>query len=150
MTKAEYKLSVFSFLSSFTGEIKVPDALLPNEKAKPYFRQLFEEWTATGDTLVTLSGKREGKVFDYYVSKKPDGEAKKAEPTRITPSMIADLETFFNNATLPTEIQLDEHTKIVDVKKFVDKGLEVVKSNPSERYLPYYMRLCKVKELITV
>ena len=64
---------------------------------------------------------------------------------------IAEIETFYANAILPTTpIKLDNCTQIIDVKLFVESQLEYVRANNGKRiFLPHLERLQKLKELLS-
>lgn len=63
---------------------------------------------------------------------------------------LSELEKYFSEANLPEEpIQLDKHTKITNVRKFVDSHLEVLRGNSGNKtFMPYYNRLMKLKNFI--
>jgi len=59
---------------------------------------------------------------------------------------ITDLEYFFKNRVLPTEIVLDKTTKITNVQKMVTSHIEIITAQAGNNlYLPYLMRLVKLK-----
>lgn len=55
---------------------------------------------------------------------------------------IAELETYFKSAKLPDTIQLTTYMSVLNVRKFVDSHLDLLKANPeNERYKPFLDRL---------
>lgn len=84
---------------------------------------------------------------DLYLTEK--AEEPKEEKQKWD-AEIKELEVFFENKALPEEsVYLNDHTKIVDCKKFVTSHLETVKSNNGNKlHLPYLERLQKLKEIL--
>lgn len=67
----------------------------------------------------------------------------------IMEDKIADLETFFATATLPPTIKLNEWSTIIDLPKFVESHMAIVKANPGKKwFLPYLERLQRLRELL--
>ncbi|NQU86798.1 MAG: hypothetical protein HQ541_13660 [Mariniphaga sp.] len=64
---------------------------------------------------------------------------------------INELEIYFNRIKLPTEpVRLNQCSIIIDVPKFINSHLTVVKKNNGERtYLPYLNRLQDLSEELT-
>lgn len=71
MTNAEYQTKVFSFLDSFQGEATPGKDLIPNEKAKPFFRQLVMDYMDKNRKpfLIEIKAVRNGKEFEYVLKK---------------------------------------------------------------------------------
>ena len=62
---------------------------------------------------------------------------------------INELEVWFNNTNLPSEIILNGHTKIKNVDRMVKTHIAYLRNNSGNlNYMPYYERLLLVKELI--
>lgn len=64
---------------------------------------------------------------------------------------IAELETFFSTASLPTEpILLSPGATITDAVLFIKAGLSVVKKNNGNKvFIPYLNRLQEFKRILT-
>lgn len=65
---------------------------------------------------------------------------------------ILELETFFNNTTLPTTpIKLETATTVTDAKSFITAHLEYIKSNNGNlTFKPYLNRLHQLKRILTL
>ena len=63
---------------------------------------------------------------------------------------ISELEHFFNTVPLlPPPVKLNQCTKIIDISKFINSHLAIVKANNGKRvYLPYLNRLQELKQYI--
>jgi hypothetical protein len=63
---------------------------------------------------------------------------------------LIELEHFFKSVTIPNgSINLSEGVRIVDIPKFIDSNLEIVKAqNGKPTYRPYYERLEQLKEIL--
>ena len=62
---------------------------------------------------------------------------------------LDDLIEYFDNVEIPNEVRLSECANIVDVRKFIDHHIRTLKGNSGVyRFLPYYERLLKLKEII--
>jgi hypothetical protein len=68
----------------------------------------------------------------------------------MKPGSIVELEHFFNNNPLPSgEVKLSPCETIIDVRKFIDSHMSVIKSKKGiKTYKPYYDRLIKLKNII--
>ena len=63
---------------------------------------------------------------------------------------LSELESFFATHPLPESIQLDKATHVGDVAKMVKSHITILKANPKRKtFKPYYMRLVKLKTLLT-
>jgi len=64
---------------------------------------------------------------------------------------IAELETYFAGITLPEEpIEICQGNTIIDVSKFIDSHLAIVKTyNGKRTFLPYLTRLLELKQYLT-
>lgn len=59
------------------------------------------------------------------------------------------LEEYFKTVELPEEIRLSEAETITDVGKFIEGHIKTLRGNSGNiRYLPYYERLARVREII--
>jgi hypothetical protein len=69
-----------------------------------------------------------------------------------TEKELNDLEAFFNSipdSDLPSEIELLQAQKVIDVKKFYENTLRVCRAYPgSKLFQPAYDRLLRLKELL--
>uniref|UniRef100_A0A6M3LV05 DUF6965 domain-containing protein n=1 Tax=viral metagenome TaxID=1070528 RepID=A0A6M3LV05_9ZZZZ len=75
------------------------------------------------------------------------------EQTENWEQEIIDLKNFFfNSIELPTEpIKLSQAETIIDIRKFINSHLSIVKAQNGNRvYLPYLNRLKKLKECLTI
>jgi len=65
---------------------------------------------------------------------------------------ISELEQFFNAVPLPTPpVKLNQCTKIIDISKFINSHLTIVKAqNGNMRYEPYLNRLQELKKYIII
>ncbi len=71
-----------------------------------------------------------------------------ANPT--TEITLAQLESFFSSCTLPATIQLGPGEKIVDVPKFLENHILLLKSNPAlVVMIPHLDRLKKVYAILS-
>ena len=62
---------------------------------------------------------------------------------------LDDLIEYFENVEIPNEVKLSECATIVDVRKFIKYHIKTLQGNSGVyRYLPYYERLAKLKEII--
>lgn len=63
---------------------------------------------------------------------------------------LKELERFFNAVPLPTPpVKLNQCTKIIDISKFIESHLAIVKANNGKRvYLPYFERLQELKKYL--
>lgn len=63
---------------------------------------------------------------------------------------IESAEAFFKTATLPNGcVMLEPGAKIVNLKKFVDAHLSVVRNNSNKAvFMPYYERLIKLASIL--
>lgn len=66
-------------------------------------------------------------------------------------STIESLENYFNSIELSTDsIELNNHTKITNIKEFVKSHLSTIKANfKNPLFLPYLDRLVKLKDIIS-
>jgi hypothetical protein len=64
---------------------------------------------------------------------------------------IEELETFFNNAIIPTQpLKLNAYSTIVDCSLFIETHLTIVRANKGNNvYLPYLNRLQELKKVLT-
>ncbi|PQA90696.1 hypothetical protein B0A69_20435 [Chryseobacterium shigense] len=65
---------------------------------------------------------------------------------------IAEIEQFFSNTTFPKEpMKLNDCSTILDVSKFIQSNLNVIKANNGNRtFLPYLERLRQLKNILTL
>lgn len=62
---------------------------------------------------------------------------------------MEELEAYFATATLPETIDMNFY-KILNVSKFIDSHMALLKSNPGNaRYLPFWNRLVAVHTVLT-
>jgi hypothetical protein len=63
---------------------------------------------------------------------------------------LTELETYFNNQTLPKQVKLSQCETIIDMDKFIKSHISVLKANSGNcAYLPFWDRLNKLHELLT-
>ncbi len=63
--------------------------------------------------------------------------------------MVKDLEMFFESVTLPDgTFMLNDHTKILDLKKFVASHLAFINANNGAIMQPYVDRLNELKKFL--
>ncbi len=63
---------------------------------------------------------------------------------------VAELESFFKTATIPSGFKINKCASITDVRSFIDSHLQTVKAQNGKRtYLPYLMRLRELKEIFS-
>lgn len=81
----------------------------------------------------------------------PKVEVLDIEKTSSWKTNIKELETYFNSIQLPNEpIKTDSYSTIIDVSKFIDSHLSIVKANQGKLYfLPYLHRLQDLKQFLT-
>jgi hypothetical protein len=59
------------------------------------------------------------------------------------------IEEYLKDATLPEYVQLTGAEKIVDVRKFVDNHIAILRANSGNKtYLPYYNRLLALTKIL--
>ncbi len=80
---------------------------------------------------------------------------KKNEPKKYAEmwsSDVAEIEQFFSNITFPKEpMKLNDCSTILDVSKFIQSNLNVIKANNGNRtFLPYLERLRQLKNILTL
>ena len=62
---------------------------------------------------------------------------------------LDDLIEYFDSVEIPNEVRLSECANILDVRKFINHHIRTLKGNSGVyRFLPYYERLVKLKEII--
>ena len=62
---------------------------------------------------------------------------------------VTELEQFFSSRELPQEIQLEQAVKILDVPRFIQSHLTIVKSHGHVKALgAFHGRLIRLKELL--
>ena len=85
---------------------------------------------------------------DYPLSNKSNWNIN--EPKEVW--NIDDIELFYTTIILPTQpIELDCCSTIIDMTKFVDSHLSIVKAqNGNPRYKPYLDRLLQLKSILTI
>jgi hypothetical protein len=67
----------------------------------------------------------------------------------ITEKQIDELDNFFKKAALPATVQLDEGSKILNVRSFIDSHLLVIRSNREKPiYEVFYTRVIRLKGII--
>jgi len=63
---------------------------------------------------------------------------------------ITELENYFKGVTLPQTLQLDQASRITDVKAFVTSHLDTLKANgDNPAFSAFRDRLLKVKEILS-
>lgn len=81
-----------------------------------------------------------------YMQARGAGGVSSQQPKADWNTTIATLQTFFASATLPQSIQLNHHTFIKDVPKFIDAHLATIKSNSGNPFFdPYLIRLMELQ-----
>jgi rubredoxin len=90
------------------------------------------------------SKKQADPIYGFSKPEKPKRENWEQE--------ISKLEHLFMNFQLPTPpVQLNSATKIIDVSKFIQSHLSIVKAqNGNPRYLPYLNRLTELEQYLTI
>jgi hypothetical protein len=62
---------------------------------------------------------------------------------------LAELETFFTTATIPTDFKLNQSTTIIDPKKFIKSHAATLRHNNGKRaFEPYFNRLVELKSKV--
>lgn len=62
---------------------------------------------------------------------------------------LDELIKYFEEVDIPNQVKLEECATIVDVRRFIDYHVKTLKGNSGVyRFLPYYERLVKLKEII--
>lgn len=62
---------------------------------------------------------------------------------------INELEQFFQRTELPLALKLSEHEHIVHLSTFISSHISICRAyNGNEFYLPYLLRLMRVKQLM--
>jgi uncharacterized protein DUF6965 len=62
---------------------------------------------------------------------------------------LSELRSYFDNATLPKEIKLDEGIVITDIPKFINSHFLVITSGNKMQEEIFLPRLLKLKELLS-
>jgi hypothetical protein len=67
----------------------------------------------------------------------------------ITDKQINELEEFFKKVKLPTTVELEEGSTIVNVRQFIDSHLKVLRNNGDKpMYEVFFNRLLRLKEIL--
>jgi hypothetical protein len=62
---------------------------------------------------------------------------------------LTDLEAYFASAELPQTLQLAQHETITDLPKCVSGHISMLKCRSGNKtFLPYYLRLVKIYEIL--
>lgn len=63
---------------------------------------------------------------------------------------INEIEKYFNSIKLPNEnIKLNDHSVIIDIKKFIETNISIYKNTKSNKISePYLHRLIKLKQIL--
>ncbi len=65
--------------------------------------------------------------------------------------LLDDLEKKLKDINFPEIYQLDECTKILNTKEFIESHIQILKSNPGNTsYKPYYDRLLKFYKQLNI